>query len=67
MITYAAPIGFLGIDSVTYKVTDPGGLMDTALLIIVITDPNNIPQLPTLILPRLYLVYPFILMCKQMI
>ena len=42
-IVYAAPNGFLGTDTITYKVTDPGGLMDTAILIIVITNPNNIP------------------------
>jgi len=43
LIVYSAPTGFLGADTVTYKVTDGGGLMDTAMLIIIITDPNNIP------------------------
>lgn len=42
-IVYTAPNGFIGVDTLTYKVTDIGGLMDTALLIIVIMDPNNIP------------------------
>jgi len=41
-IVYTAPNGFLGTDTITYKVTDSGGLMDTALLIIIITNPNNI-------------------------
>lgn len=43
LIGYSAPSGYLGIDTITYKVTDTGGLMDTAILIIVISDPNNIP------------------------
>ena len=43
LIVYSAPTGFLGADTITYKITDIGGLMDTALLIIIITDPNNVP------------------------
>jgi len=43
LVNYTAPTGFLGLDTITYKITDTGGLMDTALLIVVITDPNNIP------------------------
>ncbi|MFK7978793.1 MAG: Ig-like domain-containing protein, partial [Saprospiraceae bacterium] len=42
-ISYTAPNGFIGVDTITYKITDTGGLMDTALLIIVIRDLNNIP------------------------
>ena len=45
LIVYDAPAGFLGADTVTYKVTDAGGLMDTAFLIIIISDPNNIPPI----------------------
>ncbi len=45
LIVYAAPTGFLGVDTITYKITDTGGLMDTALLIVVITDPNNVPPI----------------------
>jgi len=40
-ILYSAPPGFIGVDTVTYEVSD-GFLTDTALLKIVISDPNNI-------------------------
>lgn len=42
-ILYSAPAGYVGVDEITYKVTDTGGLMDTTTLTIVIIDPNNIP------------------------
>ncbi len=45
LIDYSAPNGFLGIDTVTYKITDTGGLTDTAILIVIITDPDNVPPI----------------------
>ncbi len=40
-IVYNANAGFVGVDTIRYELSD-GSLKDTALLIIVITDPNNV-------------------------
>jgi len=40
-IIYSANAGFVGVDTIQYELSD-GTLKDTALLIVVVTDPNNV-------------------------
>ncbi|MEM6319797.1 MAG: Ig-like domain-containing protein [Bacteroidota bacterium] len=41
---YTPGSGFVGVDTICYAISD-GSLKDTALLLIIITDPNNIPPI----------------------
>ncbi|HWV65643.1 Ig-like domain-containing protein, partial [Chitinophaga sp.] len=41
--SYTSAAGFTGMDMATYKVCDPGGACDTALLVITVTSPPEAP------------------------
>jgi hypothetical protein len=43
VLTYTPPAGFSGSDSLTYRVTDPGGLSATASVAITVTPVNDAP------------------------
>ncbi|HEY9080489.1 beta strand repeat-containing protein [Magnetovibrio sp.] len=42
-VTYTPNAGYIGQDSFTYTVTDPGGLTNTATVNVTVTDPNQAP------------------------
>lgn len=41
-VQYTPPAGFVGMDTITYKISD-GAFMDTALLFIAVIAPDNVP------------------------